>query len=64
MASTRWITGKPMGGTGTVASRHLVTDLPPAHRFGLGLTKQATRTGGSGENGAMRSKGLVGGGSG
>lgn len=64
MASTRWITGKPMGGTGTVASRHFVAALPPVQRFDLGLAEQGTQTGGSGENGAMRSKGLVGGGSG
>ncbi|MDP9072468.1 MAG: hypothetical protein M3N68_14520 [Actinomycetota bacterium] len=64
MASTRRSTGKPMGGTGTDASRHLVAALPPVHRFHPGLAQRSTQTGGWGEIGAMRSKGLVGGGSG
>ncbi len=64
MASTRSITGKPMGTTGTVASCHRLATLPPAHGFSLWLAERYVGTGASNGIGAMRSKGLMGAGSG
>ncbi len=64
MASTRWTTGKPKGTTGTVASCHRLATLPPAHGLGRWFAERYVGTGASNGIGAMRSKGLMGAGSG
>ena len=64
MASTRWITGKPKGITGTAASCHRVPAPAAVHRNDFRLATPQAGTGVSGEIGAVRSKDLSGGGSG